>query len=154
MSTTLISITIKVLLYSAICYLIQLCFRFFTPILIPSFNELTNRNKVLWYNKGVSTVHAVIMFLLTVYYWLFINPLQDIHYRNNSNDNTIGMLNNTDYDSYEARSLVVMMGYLVYDMIFELTSGKQLDTLAHHFLGLLSHSSTVYSKNNAAAYYR
>lgn len=100
--------------------------------------EFSKGNKMSFYNRGVSTVHAFVMFFLSLYYWLVLNPKMIIH----------------DMDAYQTYCLLLMMGYLVYDTMFELSASRQAMTIAHHVLGAASHISTLTSYNGAAAFYR
>lgn len=97
------------------------------------------KDKVAFSNRMVSTLHAVVMFSMAVKYWLFINP-----------DMQLGEL----VDEYQAFCVQVMLGYLLYDTIFELTAGKQIMTLGHHILGGASHISVLYSNHGATGFYR
>ena len=80
------------------------------------------------------------MFSSTTCYWFYLNPSFDILVK------TDGKLEN--------QTLHIMMGYIIYDTIYELTSSsKQIDILIHHIIGFLSHLSTIYTQNNSALYY-
>ena len=62
---------------------------------------------------------------------------------------------NVTVSAYEARTVDIMMGYLWYDIIQEMSSGKvELDTIGHHIMGVTSHLSTRLSNNGAASFYR
>lgn len=60
----------------------------------------------------------------------------------------------SNVSTYEAFSLDMMMGYLLYDIMIEYLTTRQLDTLGHHGLGLVSHMSCRLSNNAAGAFYR
>ena len=82
----------------------------------------------------------MIMFSSACYYWFYLNPTFDILVK------TDGKLEN--------QTLHIMMGYIIYDTIYELSSPtKQIDILIHHIIGFLSHLSTIYTQNNSALYY-
>lgn len=100
--------------------------------------EFSKGNKMSFYNRGVSTIHAIVMFVLSLYYWLFLNPKMVIH----------------DMDTYQSTCLLLMMGYLIYDTVFELSASRQPMTIAHHVLGAASHTSSLISYNGAAGFYR
>lgn len=91
-----------------------------------------------YYNKVVSTAHAIIMFLSSCYYWCWINR-----------DMVIG----AKCSMYEMRCLRLMVGYLIYDICYEASNTNQMDILAHHFLGLGSHLSTLISGHGACGFY-
>ena len=90
-----------------------------------------------------STTHAIIMFSTAIYYWSYIFP----NYRkiDFSSMNKIG--------SYETTTFNLMIGFLWYDLVIELCQTRQIDTLAHHIIGLLSHYSTLNTNNHASCYY-
>jgi hypothetical protein len=54
--------------------------------------------------------------------------------------------------AWETFTVDVMMGYLWYDIVFELLQTRQLDTLGHHVLGIVSHLSTRLSGNTGASF--
>ena len=121
------------------CIIIHLGWGFFSGSLIPGFSEIeSKKQKKAWYNRGVSTVHACVMFSMTAYYWLYINPTVQI---------------SSAGHKIEAFALDIMMGYLYYDILYELMTSRQPDALSHHILGVISHLSSRLSNNKAAAFY-
>jgi len=108
------------------------------------------------YNRGVSTAHAATMFFYAVYYWLALNPQRAI---------------SASILPYEGHCIDIMIGYLIYDTAFEMYMGgepsssskkeegvskrkvKNLDTLAHHVLGLVSHITARATDSGAASFY-
>lgn len=106
---------------------------------VPKFNTLSLANQRDWYSRSASTVHAIVMISMMLYYWIWINPKQEI----------------TEFVTYhQALALDIMNGYLIYDSIVDLFySNSSFDMLGHHVLGYLSHSSSRYSNNGAAGYY-
>lgn len=125
--------------YCLVCFILHFLFNQISINLIPNFKSLNEKSRRMWYNRGVSTMHASLLFAITVNYWIYLNPSLKI-----SNLHT----------STEAFCLDIMMGYLWYDIVIEFSSTKQVDTLGHHFLGLISHLSTRISDNDAARFYR
>lgn len=128
-------------------FIICLFNHFLTPIyssfLITSFNKFNQSQKDLWRNRSTSFFHSIIMSLLFIIYWLF--PSNDINYSTKSN---IG--------DYEHFCMNIMIGYLIYDTLFEFISafypkkiikenkkakidGATIQILLHHLLGLISH---------------
>lgn len=82
---------------------------------------LSKNIQLSYYNRLVSTFHACIMFANSVQYWFTINPSLEI----------------TQYNSYyQTKCVLYMIGYLIYDTMFELLFTKQIDTLGHHVLGI------------------
>uniref|UniRef100_A0A7S3LZR4 TLC domain-containing protein n=1 Tax=Spumella elongata TaxID=89044 RepID=A0A7S3LZR4_9STRA len=121
--------------YAGFCFALH---ALFTGIFSNRITSFSKSNKASFYNRCVSTVHALIMFSLALYYWLFINP-------------TVVIVPMTDYES---GCLLLMEGYLLYDTIFELsTGGRNIMTIGHHVMGFLSHSSSLISYNGAAGFY-
>lgn len=120
-------------------FFIHFCWYLFSENIIPGFDKIESRKqRKAWYNRGVSTVHASVMFSLAVYYWVYINPRVEISDAGHR---------------IEALSLDIMMGYLYYDILYESLTTRQTDALSHHFLGLVSHLSSRLSRNKAAAFY-
>lgn len=88
-------------------------------------------------NRVVAGLHATLMSAFAFRYWVYINPV--FLYRPTG--------------SFEKMVLDIMMGYLWYDLVIEIRTSCQFDTLAHHFIGLGSHISTRLSGNDAAFFY-
>lgn len=121
------------------CISIHILWSIFSANMIPRFTKIeSKKQRKAWYNRGVSTIHASVMFTITLYYWIYINPEVQISKAGNR---------------IEARALDMMMGYLYYDIIYELFTTRQADALSHHILGLISHLSSRLSNNKAAAFY-
>ena len=125
--------------YCLICFAIHFLLSKLSSIFVPKFDSLNSKSKKMWFNRGTSIFHAIILFVMTIYYWVFLNPSMKI---------------SNLYDYFEAYCLDIMMGYLWYDIFVELTSTRQFDTLGHHFLGLISHLSSRLSDNDGARFYR
>lgn len=121
------------------CIFFHMCWILLSAKVIPGFQKnLRIEEQKAWFNRGVSTIHASVMFTITIYYWLFVNP----NFQISDAGNII-----------ETYALDIMMGYLYYDILYELLTSQQTDALSHHILGLVSHLSTRLSNNTAAAYY-
>jgi TLC domain len=78
------------------------------------------------------------MFMMTASYWLKENPEMKIPH-------AVG--------ATEAFCLDIMMGYLWYDIGYEMVDTWQADAIGHHILGLISHMSSRLSNNGAAGFY-
>jgi hypothetical protein len=102
---------------------------------LPKFSPA---NKASFYNRGVSTFHATLMFCLSVYYWVNLNPSGNIE---------------TRVGSYPIKCVWVMCGYLLYDTLFEIKSGPQFMTLAHHIFGGASHLTVLMANSRVGGYY-
>lgn len=127
------------LLWCLILFFLHFCWYLFSDNIIPGFSKVSvKKQRRAWYNRGVSTIHACVMFSITAYYWLYVNPAMEISAAGHR---------------IEARALDIMMGYLYYDILYEALTSRQTDALSHHVLGLVSHLSSRLSNNNAAAYY-
>ena len=83
------------------------------------------------------------MFTLTLYYWFAIVPYS----------RKIDFASKSKLGSYEVFTLDIMVGFLWYDLVIELSQTRQLDTLAHHVIGLITHYSTLSTNNHASCYY-
>ena len=93
------------------------------------------------FNRGVSIIHASTVFILACWYWRVLNPSLIVN----------GHLTISEFQAF---TLDVMMGYLWYDIIIELSTTRQADTIGHHVLGLISHLSCRITNNEAGAFYR
>lgn len=124
--------------YALACGLTHL----FSPVLsrlaIPHFLHIPHAQRLAWYNRLVSLLHASLMSALVIYYWIAINPSLIIN-------NTI-----TPFQRY-CHSM--FLGYLAYDICYELVSGKSFDMLAHHLMGVLVHLITVYFNSGICSFY-
>ena len=112
------------LAYTSFCIFLHCLF-----YIIENFFSILNVKKYLakniqlsYFNRLVSSFHALIMFSNSLYYWININPTLEITQYNNH---------------YQMKCLIYMIGYLVYDTLFELLFTKQIDTLGHHILGMI-----------------
>lgn len=141
---------VTAVIYSVICALMQRFIAVVSNKLIPGFLELNPKIKATWYNKGVSSIHAVTMISLTAYYWIyFFEP--SFNFMSSSPSRP-----NLDTDGFEARVVYIMMGYIMYDTYYEVAeSPNPTDTaiILHHVIGFLSHSSTLLSGSRAALFY-
>lgn len=109
-------------------------------LFLPSLKSFSKETQNLFRNKFVSSVHAVIMFSRSVYYWIKQNP---------------NMTYLPFISDFEAITIDIMMGYLIYDTLFELQSSKfDFGALSHHIIGFLSHFMTRMHDNGPAAFYR
>jgi hypothetical protein len=129
-----------VIFYALFCYIVQNLSKFLSSTLIPNFGKLTKQQQQTWFNRTVSTIHAAIMFHRAFHYWRFENPNFIIPY---------------GVSSYEALTIDIMMGYLVYDTFYELRiSPLDKMILAHHIVGGISHFLTRYLNNGSSGFYR
>jgi hypothetical protein len=79
------------------------------------------------------------MFARAVYYWTNKNPHYEIR----------------DYvTNFEAITIDIMMGYLIYDTIYETSTTCDPQVLAHHYIGFFSHLLTRLLDNGSASFYR
>jgi len=113
-------------------------------LLIKIKKELINDKKnfsFIW--RICSSIHAIIMFSLTLYYWTYIFP----NYRRMdfTSINKIG--------SYEKNTFKLMIGFLWYDLIIELYHSRQIDMLLHHIISLFGMYSIINTNNNAYCFY-
>lgn len=127
-------------LWCLVCFAFQIVVIYISKPCIPGFDQLKKDIRRTWYNRAVSTAHASIMFLSSIYYWLYINPTMKF-----SEVNTIHI--------HQRNTIDIMMGYIMYDTIIEMMSTRQLDTMLHHIFGMISHLSTRFSDSDPAAFY-
>ncbi len=127
--------------YALVCYFVQVLSKVVSKKIIPKFDTLTVKQQEVWFNKTVSTFHAVVMFSRAFYYWTSINLEYQLY---------------EQVSLYEAITIDIMMGYLIYDTIYELAMNPKLDipTLFHHVIGFVSHYLTRSLDNGSASFYR
>eukprot|EP01040_Poterioochromonas_malhamensis_P003509 gene3509-3750_t len=80
------------------------------------------------------------MFSRAFHYWTSINVEYQLY---------------EEVSLYEAITIDIMMGYLIYDTIYELAMNPKLDipTLFHHVIGFVSHYLTRSLDNGSASFY-
>lgn len=140
MEVNVITASLKVsFIYCIYCFVLHYAVIKLSPVFIRDFKNMNKKNQKVWFNKAVSIIHAITMFLLTMHYWIFMNPTLTLP---------------VFVGEREALCLDIMMGYLWYDSIYEISTGGQIDTLGHHILGLISHMSSRFSNSGALGFYR
>jgi hypothetical protein len=133
-------------LYCMGCFVVQEVFRILLRR-VPD-DVATKGIKEQTANRGVSTIHAMIMFFFAAKYWLTINPGMKL----------------IKASGYEDFCIDLMLGYLYYDAVQELKALRQLavdskfgpahlDTIGHHLMGALSHWTTRFVYNESAYFY-
>jgi hypothetical protein len=126
--------------YVLMFYLIYLAFKKFAIVLIPRFSTLDNKTKEISYGKLVSAVNALTMIVKTFSFWITQNKFFSIEFNS--------------YRTSEQLTICSMIGYLIYDFIHDISIGNfEYDITIHHFLGIISHASTLYTGNNSAMFY-
>lgn len=124
--------------YALYCFIMYLLSVPLSKVIIPNFKALDTKIQLLWYNKAASFQHAVIMFSLTLYYWLVKNPSWSIE---------------TPTDGqYESIVISIMIGYLLFDSLHDTYYGWSFDMFLHHTVGAVSHLLTLAYFNKAAMY--
>lgn len=125
-------------MYLFICVVLHFLCPVLSRLLVPGFPNLPHSQRLQWYNRATSMIHAINMSALTAYYWLQINP-------------------NFEFPShispYESRLNDIMVGYLIYDILYEAFYSRQEETVAHHMLGLIVHIVTRITNSGIATYY-
>ena len=124
--------------YAVFCSVFHAISFLISPLIVPSFSKFSGSNKIYWYNRNVSVVHACLMTYFGISYFL--------------KEETAVIAPNVS--EYQKIAIDVMIGYLIYDTIVELFVGGGKLILAHHVFGLLSHISTRYADCGPAAHYR
>lgn len=137
-------------IYSLFCGVLQRIIAVISNKTVPGFRELNPIIRKTWSNKGVSSIHAIIMITLTIYYWIFYS------------DSSFSCMNSApsrpdlDTGGFEIFVVYIMMGYIMYDTYYEVVESPNPTDIAiilHHVIGFLSHSSTLISGNRAALFY-
>jgi hypothetical protein len=117
-------------------------------IVKPNWPRFASKDKhIRWafYNRAVAIMHSSTMFMMTIHYFLNINP---------------GYVVNVPFTS-EGSAMVAMtndfmVAYLIYDVIHEwyFTEKPDKETLLHHVLGLVTHlSARLLGSRIAGVYY-
>lgn len=123
------------------CYLFHKLSQILSSFLFPNLKSITKSAQISCVNRSTSSFHAVVMTSLVMYYWIFINS---------------AMIIDKHVTPYQSVCLDLMMGYLLYDITFEVFQNglfQASDTIGHHILGLISHLSTRISNNGGAGFY-
>jgi len=129
------------LVWCGVCAAVHWATSVVAPYVLPGFQRVfakESQQRAL-FNRGVSMFHAVTMFSLTARYWLTQNR-------------AVAILPGP-VSRLEIVAVDIMLGYLYYDIVFELFNTRQMDSLGHHVLGVVSHLSTRLSGNPAASFY-
>jgi hypothetical protein len=130
----------RIFLYAIWCFVLEKFISYYlSPLVIPNFRKLDKEHQKAWYNRTVSLVHAVTMFCRAVYYWMVVNK----HH-----------IMRTYVSNFEAITIDIMMGYLIYDTIYETSTTADPQVLAHHYIGFFSHLLTRLYDDGSASYYR
>lgn len=135
------------LMYAGTCFLIQHISPILSPIFIPGFQKLKAEGKASnWYNRNVSFVHATLMFSRAYHFW---TTKENWHWTVPTE-----AINTRTISAYESLTIDIMIGYLIYDTIYELRNNKGVALmLAHHVVGFFSHVLTRALCSGPASYY-
>lgn len=148
--------------YGVACGMVHLVAQLSFDILFKDYRSLSTSHRLEGYNRFVSLIHSSLMFGLDVRYWW--------------NNHIFAHVKDKIYSSMEKSMIDIMIGYLVYDIIFELfkglgnsgtTSGatkiskrgkykgivEHILIILHHFAGIISHISTRVSNNSMCFHY-
>lgn len=125
-------------LYFILCLVAHVLAPAISRRFIPGFASLPHSVRLSWYNRLISSLHALLMSGLAVHYWGWVNP--DRSFSNN-------------VDPYQRLPLDVMTAFLFYDILYELSFSKAYDTMMHHLLGLAVHLLTRYYGSGSSMYY-
>ena len=148
--------------YGVACGLVHLVSQLSFNKLFNNYSLLPTSQRLEGYNRFVSLIHSSLMFGLDVRYWW--------------NNHIFVHVKDKVYTSMEKLMIDIMIGYLIYDLIFELfkglgDSGKTSDAtkiskkskykgmvehvliILHHLAGIISHISTRVSNNSMCFHY-
>ncbi len=123
--------------YAVFCSLLFIVVMAITPSKVGE-KSFTKETKLSWYSRAVSIVHAIIMFSRAGYYWYFINPSLEV---------------TSIVTNFQATTMDIMVGYLIYDTCFEVYFGEGGLILSHHLAGLVSHLLGRYFQSGPTAFY-
>lgn len=107
--------------YAVFCSILFIIVMVVTPNFSPTAEK---RLHLSWYSRAVSIVHAIAMFSRAAYYWLNINPMMEL---------------TSSISNFQATTMDIMIGYLIYDTLFEAFYGEGGLILGHHLAGLVCH---------------
>jgi hypothetical protein len=108
----------------------------------PRFAAKDKHIRWSFYNRSTATMHSIVVFCMTVHYYLHINPGYEISKM-------------IQHNSFVAMTNDIMIGYLFYDLIHELnfTEKSDKETLFHHILGLATHMGARIMGSNISVGY-
>mmetsp|Transcript_9152 Transcript_9152/g.13795 ORF Transcript_9152/g.13795 Transcript_9152/m.13795 type:complete len:282 (-) Transcript_9152:71-916(-) len=138
-------------LWTLVCIAFHFLSPFISALAIPGYtSRLSSSTRVLWQNRSTSLFHSLVMSGLFFIYWANIHSFR-------VSDDSIGVV--------ESFSMKVMVGYLIYDLVFEVHSfytglirpstskskskkkgsidWASVQIIVHHILGLVSHMSLL-----------
>ena len=136
--------------YSLLCSLLNAVSISIFPAVFPIISTLEASLQYQMFTKVTSTAHAIGMFAMTAYYFLYINTKWEIDFVSDSNH------------THESLCTYAMIGYLIYDTLIELkpyfspkSKGNKIEFefIIHHILGLISHVTTLYYRKPCAFYF-
>lgn len=124
--------------YAAACSVLFALAGVLSPLLFSEFRSFTKQNKLAWCNRTVSIFHSIVMFTRACYYWVRVNPTFEVPIR-------IGY--------FEEATMDIMVGYLLYDTVYELALGDGGLIIGHHVAGLISHLLGRSTRSGPSAFY-
>ena len=131
----------KIATYFCICWGFYVFFATMSTILIPPIKKLHPRIIQDWWGHATAMIHASIMSLVAINYWL--------------NVRTDWFVIPETISVYERTGIDIMTGYMIYDTIVETVLVRKINilVLVHHVLGLVSHLCTLYFNSGISAHY-
>lgn len=133
--------------YAFCCLLVQILSGFVSPLVIPGFSKIKEPvTAANWCNRSVSFIHASIMFFRALHFW------QNMESASLNLD--VNHVDSRSVSGYETLTVDIMIGYLLYDTVYEFSSNKGVPLmLAHHIVGVFSHVATRLYCSGPATYY-
>lgn len=134
-------------MWFAFCSVLHMLWGWATPEVLPQFlSKMTNvRDRRDWYNRGVSIVHAGIMFVRAVVYWSLLNADMELPRKQDELSR---------FGGFDQITLDIMMGYLWYDILIEATKDTlSKTTLLHHIVGYVSLFATRATGSKLGSFY-
>lgn len=123
-------------MWCAFCVLVHIFVGWATPEIIDNFDKRIAQEKDRrdWYNRAVSIMHASVMFCRALFYWILFNPAIILP----TGTNQTALLRGAGA-GFDVITLDIMMGYLWYDILIEVSKEKiSKTTLLHHIVGYVS----------------
>ncbi len=124
--------------YAALCAVLQTVYAYTAPLFFPGYNKMTPQLQRTGSNKFLSTTHATIMFCRAAYYWVYLNP---------------NMVIPNVPTEYEEFTIHIMIGYLIFDTLYESFTDRDSSALIHHVIGFAQHVTTLYYNQGSGSFY-
>jgi hypothetical protein len=137
-SADIVSCVANTAAYYGWCNMVHIFCDVFATRVFPSLKSSPKNIQCGVSNRGVAALHAMTMFVMTAYYWRYLNPTM-----------TMG----THMSNFQGLCIDVMNGYMVYDTLNEMSTNMETDVMVHHVMGLITHFVARYLDSGMSAYF-